>query len=134
MYFFPSSVLKWLHKNTPILIRFFKSMLIQQLSRYNLNKIVLNEVRQLSATRAIVWGENELFGQPSTYEEGVSCQIPGLVAATRSEPLKDLCYWAFPTLSGDSRNTLCPWNCEVHFQIFCNHAVWHPQMNGQSVD
>ena len=38
-YFLPSSILKWLHKNSPIFIRVFKCMLIWQLSQYNLTKL-----------------------------------------------------------------------------------------------
>ena len=37
-YFLPSLILKWLHKNSPILI-FFKCMLIWQLTQYNLTKL-----------------------------------------------------------------------------------------------
>ena len=41
VYFPPSSILKWLHKNSPILISFsfFKCMLIGQLSQYSLTKL-----------------------------------------------------------------------------------------------
>ena len=38
-YFLSSSVLKWLHKNSPILISFFKCMLTWQLSQYNLTNL-----------------------------------------------------------------------------------------------
>ena len=43
-FFLPCSVLKWLHKNSLILISFFKCTLIWHLSRSS-NKIVLNEVK-----------------------------------------------------------------------------------------
>ena len=38
-YFLPFSILKWLHKNSPILICFFICTLIQQLSQHNLTKL-----------------------------------------------------------------------------------------------
>ena len=38
IYFLPSSILKWLHKNSPVLI-FFKCTLTWQLSQYNLTKL-----------------------------------------------------------------------------------------------
>ena len=39
IYFLPTSILKWLHKYSPILITFFKCMLIWLLSQYNLTKL-----------------------------------------------------------------------------------------------
>ena len=38
-YFLPSSVLKWLHKNSPILISVFKCALMWQLSQCNITKL-----------------------------------------------------------------------------------------------
>ena len=38
VYFLPSSMLKWLHKNSPILVSFFKCTLIWQLSQCSLTK------------------------------------------------------------------------------------------------
>ena len=38
-YFLPSSILKWLHKCSLILINFFKYTLIRQLSQYNLTNL-----------------------------------------------------------------------------------------------
>ena len=39
VHFLPSSTLKWVHKNSPVLLFFVKSMLIWQLSQYNLTKL-----------------------------------------------------------------------------------------------
>ena len=39
LFFLPSSVLKWLQKNSPILVSIFKCTLIRQLSQYNVTKL-----------------------------------------------------------------------------------------------
>ena len=44
-WFLPSSPLKWLHKNSPILVGFFKCMLIWQLTQYNLTKLFQMELK-----------------------------------------------------------------------------------------
>ena len=55
--FFPSSILKWLHKNSPILMGFFfLHDAGMTAATVQCNKIVLNEIKDnLSSTRALVW-------------------------------------------------------------------------------
>ena len=67
MYFFlPSSVLKWLHENSPVLIFFLMQADMTAVTMQS-RKNASNEVRQQSTTKAILWVKNinELFGQPN---------------------------------------------------------------------
>lgn len=59
------------------------------------------------------------------FGEGVSCPIPS-PAPPRGQNAKDPCHGDFPVPSGDSRNALYPWKCEVRFEI-CSRAVWRPR-------
>lgn len=68
MYFFlPSSVLKWLRENSPVLIFLFLMQADMTAVTMQSRKNASNEVRQQSTTKAILWVKNinELFGQPN---------------------------------------------------------------------
>ena len=61
--FLPSSIWKWLYKNSPILISFFKCTLMWQLSQYKQTKLFWMKLK--TATRAIVWKTHDgFFVQP----------------------------------------------------------------------
>ena len=76
MYFLPLSILKWLRKNSPILITFFKCALMWQLSQYNLTKWLRMELK----TTKCYWSHvgknhNGFFGQPNRFTHSLTCQI-----------------------------------------------------------
>ena len=49
--FLPSSILRWLHKNSPILVSFFfKCMLIRQLSQYSLTKLFQTKLKTIQCS------------------------------------------------------------------------------------
>ena len=66
-YLLPSSILKWPHKSSPILISFFKCTLIGQLSQYNLTKLFLMKFKTSKRYETPVQKElNEHSGQLNT--------------------------------------------------------------------
>ena len=70
MYLIPSSILKWLHKNSPVLIKFLFLMHTDRTAvTIQSNKIVSNEVQDNHVLPEPSYRKklNELWGQSSSY-------------------------------------------------------------------
>ena len=65
MYFLPSSILKWLHKNSPIFDVFFEIQADMTVVTIQRNKIVLKEVKDNSALLEPSYAKTQIFGQPN---------------------------------------------------------------------